>query len=134
MTKEAVEIKVEETDTKFLLTDHPGELPKKFGIITAFTDKPSKKAALSNWQADRSLFCALKDAKYAPFRVVLISKDGSVSEPGYAFEATESRHVAEIARRFAQRSFFWIVNDRLQIKDARCLVFDDLGSFNARLI
>ena len=124
----AQEIRVEAFASKFLLRD---VCPKRFGIVTAFSKTHEReKQSLANWQADRSLFAAIKDAGFEPFSVIEVLCDGDITMPGYGFAAPDTKAVAEIAKRFNQESFYWVNNGKLQIKDAKSLAFDDLGSFD----
>ena len=126
-----LEIKVVKFDGKFLMPES-ATFPVRFGIVSAFTHTGTP---LSDWQADRALCASIREAGFIPFRVVCLSNNkGDKAWPSYGFAAPDTKSVAAIAAHFSQDAFFWINNDKLQLKDTKSLTFEHLGGFREFLV
>jgi len=101
-------------DTVFLLEGAPSPLPEVFTIVTAWNPMDRACSAEQNQVSDTRLQQALQTIDSKTFRAIGCSPDFAHREPGWAIQCPFEQAL-ELARRFDQRAFWWIENNRLNL-------------------
>jgi hypothetical protein len=125
-------IREEYSNATFMTEISAAELPRCFGVVTAYNPNGKPSIEATNEVANARLREVLSKSELKFFRVIGGSDDGKHQEPGFGIVTEDIAYIRSLALQFEQEAFFWIAEGLLYCTLTSGLTMQRLGTWAER--